>query len=126
MHVFGEQPFLVCHGTRGALGSYPTIEVFFFVLLGPLGEDVPPPDDSIEPNDIFGDMPELELLPLLDIEPLRSLGDKLEFLLDEREELGLDTWLPFFVGEAENPVIDCFEFAEYDFDLTGTGLNVVG
>ena len=111
----GAQLFRTFHETRGALGSYPILDIFFFALWELLGEEVP--------ADVGVD--ELKLLLLLDIEPLRSLGDKLEFLLDDREELGLDTWLPFLVGELVTPGIECFKFEEY-FDLAGTGLNVFG
>ena len=74
-------------------------EVFF--LGRPLGEEVPPEVG-------------VKGFPLLDIDPLRSLGDKLEFLLDDLEELGLETWLPFFdgVGPETPGVDDCFELDE--------------
>ena len=52
--------------------------VFFFPLLGAFGDDVPAEVGVDE-------------FPLLDNDPLRSLGDKLEFLLDDLEELGLET-----------------------------------
>ena len=64
-------------------------------------------------------------MPFPDIDPLLSLGDKLEFRLDDREELGLDSCDPFFTGEPESPIMDALEFAE-DFNLAGTGLNVAG
>ena len=64
-------------------------------------------------------------MPFPDIDPLLSLGDKLEFRLDDREELGLDSCDPFFPGEPESPIMDALEFAE-DFGLAGTGLNVAG
>ena len=73
--------------------------VFFFPLLGAFGDDVPAEVGVDE-------------FPLLDNDPLRSLGDKLEFLLDDLEELGLETWLPFLdeVGPDIAEVDDCFEW----------------
>ena len=68
----------------------------------------------------------LELFILFDMEPLRSLGDKLEFRLDDRDELGLDVWFPFFTGDPEGPELELLLFDEYDFNLAGTGLNVAG
>ena len=104
-----------------------TPSVFFLVFWWPLGEEVPHEEgvEEFEFDDVLGDIPGQELFPFPDMEPLRSLGDKLEFLLDDREELGLETWLPFLVGDPETPGIECFVFVEY-LDLTGTGLNVVG
>ena len=90
-----------------------------------MGEEVPL-DEFVEEDEVLGDMLRLILAFLLDIDPLLSLGDKLEFLLDDLEEFGLDTRLPFLVGDPEIPERDCLELAEYAFDLTGTGLNVFG
>ena len=55
-----------------------------------MGEEVPD-DEFVEEDDVLGDMLRLTWAFLLDMDPLLSLGDKLEFLLDDLEEFGLDT-----------------------------------
>ena len=70
--------------------------VFFLPLLGAFGDDVPAEVGVDE-------------FPLLDNDPLRSLGDKLEFLLDDLEELGLETWLPFLDEGGPDTADDDFE-----------------
>ena len=90
-----------------------------------MGEDVrdpPPEDEELEEN--FGEC-WLELLPLFDIEPLLSLGDKLEFRLDDLEELGLELD-PFLLRKPPPCDIPQEEEDFIDFDLAGTGLNVAG
>ena len=79
-----------------------------------MGEEVPL-DEFVEEDEVLGDMLKLILAFLLDIDPLLSLGDKLEFLLDDLEEFVIDV-----KNNSKDKLEDPNEFIEAEI-----GRNVV-